>query len=948
MVLASLLVFLLLMMLRGGALVSMLRDHDGSSSVIATSTDPQALHVAKVRLGDVQVIAAGVIAADSPSSTPSGRALSPLVASTKSISSLVSGKDGKSISSEAVKADDGEGAGAESDTAEGGDGDATDTSAVEEGDTSGPDASNAADGSDRDVGDGSGLDALKESDEKSGGSASASGEGDGDGGSEPLIEEGASGTGVDPDCMGDLEDTAFRHRLRSDGRLNIWFIRTSNEKALGHLDACAVSSAAEKNPTARVLVLSNTLGCKAARAIHPDVRIVRFRYEGVYRAFPALAAWYRSGVWKGPFDRNNLGNALRLALLYRYGGAYFDTDVLSLRPLGPDEPNFIGVERDSVLNNAALGFSQRHPFLERAIQRFVREFKKIWGWNGPALLTRTWQSLGHGAVNRSLHSRVAILPQHEFYGLPFASADDFFAPLDSPRAAKWLKYFETRPPRALHVWNKKLKGKMKGIGKAVGAQAPAGGTALGGADDSGNGTAVAEGSSGGAGAGEEEAHGSGGGQGAVPSFVEYLMRHSCPAYLSRAHPVLTAAVDAARPEPPSLPSVSFLSKHALWLHWPPGRDRRVMWGGSGSEPARARRVVAVRGAQQLLPQPAEGDAGKTGASAVPLSAEAEDDVCGVPSGPSGPVAVGCGAAIPLPFTEKASYAWTASVWFKITPAPGAGNSDATCEGEGCGASPGAKGSGSAAETGAAGTAPPVEEADASDPRALAPQQCAALRCQSPDCDTAAMDLPSSESGGAGAGGGRRRRKKTPTPTPSPSPSNAPPASVSTTSVVIGAVSMRVTPSGKLRLRFPSGLMTPITKVPIASGTWRSLTVVYDSRQRRSSDGRVTRQSVSLYLDGLLVSERHAGAVRLNSTIIPAQLLVGRAQGAGASGGAAPRVVLGAATVYQGHLNDQAVLELHNAEVRDALEQAASQPMCVSAAAARSAPVAAGASTAAGG
>ena len=174
-------------------------------------------------------------------------------------------------------------------------------------------------------------------------------------------KRGGRSSGFDPSCMDDLEDEAFRNQLTALGRAQntlIWFIRTSPEASLGPLDACSVSSAIEHNPGARVLLLSNGLTCAGAKAVHPSLRVVRFKYEGVYKAFPALAAWYRSGTWKGAFDRNNLGNALRLALLYRYGGAYFDTDVLMLRGIAGDGgmASFVGVERDSVLNNAAIGF----------------------------------------------------------------------------------------------------------------------------------------------------------------------------------------------------------------------------------------------------------------------------------------------------------------------------------------------------------------------------------------------------------------------------------------------------------------------------------------------------------------------------------------------------------------------------------------------------------------
>ena len=56
-----------------------------------------------------------------------------------------------------------------------------------------------------------------------------------------------------------------------------------------------------------------------------------------------------------------------------------------------------------------------------------------------ALLTRTWASVAGGLPNGSIHSRVSIRPQHEFYAVPFAAANDFFEPLDGGAAARWLR-----------------------------------------------------------------------------------------------------------------------------------------------------------------------------------------------------------------------------------------------------------------------------------------------------------------------------------------------------------------------------------------------------------------------------------------------------------------------------------------------------------------------------
>ena len=533
----------------------------------------------------------------------------------------------------------------------------------------------------------------------------------------------------------------------------------------------------------------------------------------------------------------------------------------------------------------------------------MKEFRKVWGWNGPALLTRTWQSVTSASGNASsasFHNRVSIRPQHEFYAIPFSAADDYFSPLDSIKVTRWLKSFEVKPPRALHVWNKKLKGKMKGIGKKAAAAAAAAAVA----GDGVNSNSSSSGSGGGDGGADRELeeelgpiedNTSSSPRPHVPSFVEYLMRHACPAYLSKAHPALVTSVDALLKTPPVPPDPApTLGKHALWLHWPQSRQRRVPWSGAGTEPGRARRTVTMYGGRLLS---GDSDSGVTSAS--PPSS---DDVCSMPGGEAWEV--GCGASIPLPLTERQTYSWTVMLWFKVSPQPLGSSSDN------------------------------------SDPTALRPAMCPALACGNADCDTARHPLAPADPAAAAAGGGaavdprkrRRGRRNAASSGDGGSEFDLPlaPAAGSpsdSAAAEAGAVSFNVT-HGKLQLRFPSGLLVPLTKVNVSTSSWRSVTIVYDSKQRRVPElgGRVARQSVHLYLDGLLVSTRHVPSVRLNASITPAALLMGRAPDAddasGSSGSGSPRVLLGGVTVFLGHLNEQAVLEAHAGDVLEGAAAAA--------------------------
>jgi hypothetical protein len=251
--------------------------------------------------------------------------------------------------------------------------------------------------------------------------------------------------------------------------LNIFFIRTSAEQRLSQADTCAVSSAASHNRDARVYVLSNSIAqCDAVlQREQPQVSVLRFRYEHAFANLTGLQEWHSAALWMGDFQENNLGNALRLALLFAYGGVYLDSDILTLRPLDVAQQNgrivaTVGLESAEYLNNAVLAFPPRHPFLHKAIENFLRRFKKEWGWNGPRLLTRVWRGVTRqydGPVDASVvletqHSGVLLALPEEFYPIKLQEAQLLNRPLGDSRA---LVDSIARSSRLLHMWNRQMR-----------------------------------------------------------------------------------------------------------------------------------------------------------------------------------------------------------------------------------------------------------------------------------------------------------------------------------------------------------------------------------------------------------------------------------------------------------------------------------------------------------
>ena len=135
--------------------------------------------------------------------------------------------------------------------------------------------------------------------------------------------------------------------------------------------------------------------------------LTRVDFGRLVAGTPAAALWSSGAVSRVGYFLNNVSNLLRIVLLIRFGGIYFDSDVISLKPLPEADQvschlianrsqihatlitffaqpqNFIvATERDKV-NNAVMRFRRGHPFLRFMLRELVSNFKSSkWGNQG--------------------------------------------------------------------------------------------------------------------------------------------------------------------------------------------------------------------------------------------------------------------------------------------------------------------------------------------------------------------------------------------------------------------------------------------------------------------------------------------------------------------------------------------------------------------------------------
>lgn len=64
-------------------------------------------------------------------------------------------------------------------------------------------------------------------------------------------------------------------------------------------------------------------------------------------------------IYTSQFYVEHLADLIRLAILYKYGGIYLDTDFIVLKSFDSIAPTFFATEVVDLVTNCAIGFSQK-------------------------------------------------------------------------------------------------------------------------------------------------------------------------------------------------------------------------------------------------------------------------------------------------------------------------------------------------------------------------------------------------------------------------------------------------------------------------------------------------------------------------------------------------------------------------------------------------------------
>ncbi|XP_030050243.1 alpha-1,4-N-acetylglucosaminyltransferase-like [Microcaecilia unicolor] len=240
----------------------------------------------------------------------------------------------------------------------------------------------------------------------------------------------------------------------------IFLVETTEKLEPSPLAVCAVESTARTYPNRSVyffmkgltkdMTVTDSSFYKAIPLLSSieNVHLLPLYFEDVFKDTP-LDPWYQKvNPAKEKYWAHVSSDAFRFAIIWKYGGIYMDTDIISMRPI--PEVDFLASQGAQVVNGAIFGFQRHYQFLWDCMEDFVKNYKgEIWGHQGPGLITRVIKRQCEMPVFKGTEDTTCgdffILNPQRFYPIPFPA---------------WERYFQVWNPSdtfnssyALHLWN---------------------------------------------------------------------------------------------------------------------------------------------------------------------------------------------------------------------------------------------------------------------------------------------------------------------------------------------------------------------------------------------------------------------------------------------------------------------------------------------------------------
>jgi mannosyltransferase OCH1-like enzyme len=220
----------------------------------------------------------------------------------------------------------------------------------------------------------------------------------------------------------------------SKNQMKIYFVQTSENDNILPRHACSIESAARLHPHALIFLFMRSqyvhLSIGAFRRLHSysNIRFIHFNEQDIYSGttLAQLNATQRRQIIRY-FAVSHMSDFIRTALLYKYGGIYFDLDVIPLKSFS-HFTNAVALESSDGVNVAVLAFTKHHIALDIQMDMQLTSMKNpfdtfCWNCLGPSALS---DALKHVCDQKKLviHSKdscqqIDIQPSFVFYPITY-------------------------------------------------------------------------------------------------------------------------------------------------------------------------------------------------------------------------------------------------------------------------------------------------------------------------------------------------------------------------------------------------------------------------------------------------------------------------------------------------------------------------------------------------
>lgn len=133
---------------------------------------------------------------------------------------------------------------------------------------------------------------------------------------------------------------------------------------------------------------------------YPNVEL-KLISKAVFEQTPFEKFYSNNKTNYGRFSVQNFANAFRLAVVFKFGGTYLDSDFILTTSLASMD-NSVALQDNKNLNNAFFKFKRKSPILHNLMVDFVNNYNgDRWGHQGPGLFTRAILNNKECAIQKS-------------------------------------------------------------------------------------------------------------------------------------------------------------------------------------------------------------------------------------------------------------------------------------------------------------------------------------------------------------------------------------------------------------------------------------------------------------------------------------------------------------------------------------------------------------------